>query len=169
MTTLPVLGFRYWRLLEGGLRGWVYSQATWNLRGVTHAIHLPDLQSPSNDYVVERLAAHDAPGEGDDNCGLYAFNSLWMAEHGITHYMAPYFGTSRVVGAVIGGGRVAVHGMEGWRASEARIVALGYADSVPGGEASPSAELIALSERAALPLIHLAQLERYATEWGERI
>lgn len=165
---LPCVGYRYWWLTDGQLRSWVAPASRWNLDGVTEAIHITALDVAA----LEPLPPHQSPGDEPDMCGLYGFKSLWGAEHWITNYRRipqrattePYTASVPlpVCGLIVGAGDICVHGDEGWRASRAQVLALGYSPT-------PGPQLRALSEQHAIPLIHLSNLERYADEWGERL
>src|SRR5581483_4224284 len=122
----PVVGFRRWAVTYHGatyeprLRGRV-APVVWSVDGWTEAACVASM-------AASDVEAHAAPHR-DCDCGLYAYHSLPRALARI-HAEARLLGRGwdnseerDVVGAVIGAGRVVVHGV-GWRAQYARPVVL---------------------------------------------
>ncbi len=162
--TEPALGFRRWavtydgRTHEAFLRGRV-APAIWAIDGWTDAQCVPAA-------APEGAEPHDAP-DRDCECGLYAYHSLEPALariHNEPQLLGMYWDNSEdreVIGAVIGAGRVVVHGI-GWRAQHARPVVL----------AAPEARFSAVADiagRMGIPTVSLGQLARFATEFGGRL
>ncbi|MGH7904949.1 MAG: hypothetical protein ACREPA_12620, partial [Candidatus Dormibacteraceae bacterium] len=132
----PLVGWRIWRVRGNRLESWVVPY-TWSV-GVNGGRCLSDGHSFRSGPPGCRLGApgcSESPGSGC-GCGFWALNSPAACRHLVRWWedaeLRP-LGDTAVLGLMAGWGAVAVHGEEGFRAQQARVVAL---FAVPIGHAS---------------------------------
>lgn len=116
---LPIIGFRSWQYYKDKLYSNNRQFGYWK-PGANRAYHRPTLCNPIDEV-------HEAPHQWCD-CGIYVLADL---ERLRTGPWSLYAGTEivdnqvpRIIGAVMGWGKVIAHEPEGWRASHAQIIGL---------------------------------------------
>ena len=148
----PLIGFRDWRVRVEPLR----------LTGVIHAVGWPLDDVVATCRVVEGLhswdALHGAP-RADCTCGLYGRHELAEVPKAIP--LAHHIYGVRVIGAVVGWGRMVIH-ERGWRAEFAKPVALAYG---PSDLRRITADL---ADEYGIPVVAASELQWVAAEFGER-
>ncbi len=107
-------------------------------------------------------AAGHARPVADHTCGLHAWLTVRQAEDFARS------GPDEVIGAVAAWGHLVMHGIEGFRAEWARIVALSWPRIYNGKPVSPQWARLA-ADRLGVPCVPLHRLEAVASEHGSRI
>lgn len=136
----PVVGFRQWRMLGGGLGSLAWPEL-W--QGPQHAARC----------LADDTAPHDAPSP-DCSCGVYAWYEpfAWTASALTADYVA---------GAVMMWGRAELHAT-GLRAQHARIVAL----ALPMSPWRKRRRLLSIAEELEVPVVPHRALAAVASIHG---